>query len=468
MVFLRSVSHIVKPAEPTPEEVMYLSDCDQIKPLTHAPTIYFYRPSFYSSLEEIVPILKDSLSKVLVKFYPLAGRLHWTDGGRVELHCNSMGALLIEAESNLTIDDFGDFRPSPEIRSLIPSVDYNVTPIHEVPLLVAQVTKLKCGGIGFGAGMSHIVVDGQSAVHFVFEWSKIARGSPSDDHPFLDRRVLQQHDDLQLTLKPNLKYTDFFPLPLLLGKPDNLEERKKETKPMMLKLSKEQVESLRSKATLDLLNKGVEELRKIPAGGRPQVSRFDVVCAHIWKCLSLARGLQPEQETVLFVTVDFRNRINPPLPKRYFGNAVMPLPVSSTVNELLSNPVSYTARKIRTAIESVTDEYVRSYLRCIKSIPNIATKRHFHTVGCAQGSFFGNPNLIITSWVGLLPLYGAKFGWGDEVYLGPGSLGYDGRVFLIPSQDGDGSFIIPLRLQVEHADAFEKYFYEEIKSLDDK
>ncbi|CAI9106514.1 OLC1v1005692C1 [Oldenlandia corymbosa var. corymbosa] len=462
MVILKATSHIVKPAEPTLEEVMYLSDCDQIKPLTHAPTIYFYKPSSsYKSLQEIVQILKDSLSKALVKFYPLAGRLHWTDGGRVELHCNSMGALLIEAESDLTINDFGDFCPSPEIRSLIPSVDYSVTPIQEAPLLVAQITKLKCGGICFGAGLSHIVVDGQSAVHFVSEWAKIARGSAPlvDDHPFLDRRVLQQNDTLKHDLK---KYDDFFPSPLLLGQSDNLEERKKKTKPMVLKLNKEQIESLRSKATLGLLSEGLMEPRNNPVG-RPQVSRFEVVCAHIWKCISLARGLQPEQETVLFVSVDFRNRISPPLPARYFGNAVLALPVSSTVDELLSNPASYTARKIRTVVDSVTDEYVKSYLGCIKSIPNIANKRHFHTVGCAQGSFLGNPNLIITSWAGLLPLlYGANFGWGDEFYMGPGSLGYDGRVFLIPSHNGDGSFIIPLRLQVEHADAFEKYFYENI------
>ncbi|KAL3533030.1 hypothetical protein ACH5RR_006551 [Cinchona calisaya] len=502
-------SYIVKPAEPTPDKVMFLSDCDQIKPLTHAPTIYFYRPTTHKLLEEVVQILKDSLSKALVQFYPLAGRLNWTEGGRVELHCNSMGALLLEAQSELKIDDFGDFRPTPEIQALIPSVDYTTTPIHEVPLFLLQVTIFSCGGISLGLGMSHILIDGQSAVHFVTEWAKIARGENSGDHPFLDRTILQPKAEDHPP--PTLKYTDFFRLPLLIGQTDNLEERKKETTTIMLKVSKqqidaiknkanqdlhgkEQIEALKEKSSLDLHNKEPKETVKNEAdqdlliketidetlknkdnqdlhvkerigilknSKQQGFSRFEAVTAHIWKCASMARMLKPEQETTLFITVDFRNRLKPPLPPRYFGNAVMPVPVSSTVGDLLAKPLSYATSKIRQAIENVNDESVRSYLVCIKNIPNISNRRHFHTVGCSQGSFYGNPNMIITSWVGL-PLCAAKFGWGDEVFLGPGSLGYDGRGFIIPSQIEDGSFLIPLRLQVEHMSTFERYFYEEI------
>lgn len=183
--------------------------------------------------------------------------------------------------------------------------------------------------------------------------------------------------------------------------------------------------------------------------------------AHIWKCLTKARMHYPDQETVLYVAVDFRNRLKPPLPRRYFGNAVLPVPTRAIVSDLQSRPLSYTSRKIQEAIENVTDEYVRSYLVCMKNIPEVSSSRHFHTVGCEQGLFFGNPNLLITSWVGL-DLYKANFGWGDEFFMTPGSLGFDGRFFLIPSPTRDGSFIFPLRLQEEHIDAFKKYFYEDI------
>ncbi|KAL3533020.1 hypothetical protein ACH5RR_006541 [Cinchona calisaya] len=442
MVTLRA-SHIVKPIELIPNKVIPLSDFDQLMPLTHTRTIYFYRPTSNELLKNPIHILHDSLSKALVTFYPLAGRLHWTNGGRVELHCNSMGALLLEAETEHKIDDFRDFCPT-QILNLIPSADYTTTPIQEVPLLLVQLTKLSCGGISLGLAISHIVADGQSALRFVSEWKKIARGIISNDHVFLDRTILQTNQQDYQTI-PTLKYADFYPLPLLIGQSDTLLEREKETTAIMLKVSKEQVEKLKKRA----------------ANNQRTFSRFEVVSAHLWKCISMARGIKPEQETVLYVHVDFRNRLKPPLPQNYFGNGVIAVPVNAIAGDIVSKSLGQISSKIREAMENVTDEYVRSYLVCMKNVQDVSSSRSFYTVGSSKGLFFGNPNLTITSWIGL-PLNGADFGWGDEFFMGPGSMGYDGKVFIISSQSRDGSLVVSLRLQGEHMGAFEKYFYEEI------
>ena len=151
MVTLKA-SHEVKPAGDTPRGIMYIPEVDQVIAISHAPTIYFYRLPKETEINA-AEILKDSLSKALIVFYPLAGRLQWIDQGlRMELNCNSMGALFLEAESEAKIDDFEDFRPTPEIRALIPSADYN-KPIHEFPLVLVQLTKFSCGGISVGLGM---------------------------------------------------------------------------------------------------------------------------------------------------------------------------------------------------------------------------------------------------------------------------------------------------------------------------
>ncbi|XP_027149028.1 spermidine hydroxycinnamoyl transferase-like [Coffea eugenioides] len=447
-------SHTVKPARPISTKVMYLSECDQCKPLTHATTVHFYKPENPELLKDATRVLKDSLSEALAAFYPLAGRLYQKDGGRVELRCNSMGALLLEAQSELKIEDFGDFCPTPQIRALIPPIDYNNTPLHEVPLLLVQITKFACGGVSLGSAVSHVIVDGQSACHFVAEWAKIARGEKSDDQPYLDRTILQQYEECPSSIAPKLQYPDFYPLPVLIGQSSSLEERKKATTCAMFQLSKEQIEQLKNNVNNhhDLVHK---------TSNHPPFSRFVAVSAHIWKCLSKARMHSPDQETVLYVTVDFRSRLKPPLPGRYFGNAVLPVPARAIAGDLQSRPPSYASSKIKEAIDKVTDEYVRSYLVCMKDMPEVSSSRHFHTVGCAQGLFFGNPNLLITSWVGL-DVYKVNFGWGEAISMTPGSLGYDGRLFLIPGPNGDGSLIIPLRLQVEHINAFKKYFYEDI------
>ena len=441
-------TYTVKPAKETPGGYKCLSECDQIKTVTHAATIYFYPPGNLS-LETAADILRNSLSEALTIFYPLAGRLHSIDGGgRLKLHCNAAGALLVAVESEAKIDDFGDFGPTPEIRALIPSVDYN-KPIDELPLLVVQVTKFSCGGLSLGLGISHILVDGLSALNFISEWAKIARGEgPGCLPPFFDRSVFRPPEHMTA---PVFDHPNFGPQPLLIGQKDDVEERKKETSVLVLKLSKVQTEKLKEKANED---------ENVSNGGRPY-TRYEAVAGHIWRTACKARQHEANQPTSLYIAVDARNRMEPPLPPRYFGNAVFRITAESTSGELVSKSLGYASGKVRQAIEKATPEYLQSCLVFLKNQKDVTKFRNFHTVGCSKGAFYGNPSIEITSWA-RLPVYGADFGWGREIYMGPGDLGYDGKVFLIPEQGLDGSFFVPLMLQVRHIDAFHKFIYQDI------
>ncbi|KAL6331493.1 hypothetical protein AAG906_011433 [Vitis piasezkii] len=198
-------TYTVRPAKETPGGYKCLSDSDQVRTLTHAPTIYFY-PPVNVSLESATEILRHSLSEALVIFYPLAGQLHWIDGGSLELECNTLGALLIAIESEAKIDDFGDFRPTQEIRAFIPSLDYK-KPIHELPLLLVQVTKFSYGGMSLGLGISGL---------------KSPMASNPTVSPFLDRSVLLALEHLTA---PVFDHPEYSTQPLLIGKQDNMEEQ---------------------------------------------------------------------------------------------------------------------------------------------------------------------------------------------------------------------------------------------------
>lgn len=241
---------LVQAAEPTFTGCMPLTESDQTGVLTHVPTIYFYRPSQNWLTpphdDTIFTTLQTSLSKVLVHFYPLAGRLRWLDGARLELDCNGKGVQLIEAHSEAKLDDLGDFTPSPDFHHLIPRINY-LSPIEEIPLLTVQLTKFQCGGITLSYSISHAVVDGQSALHFISEWARLARGEPLGAVPFLDRRLLRAGDP-STPQRPRFEHPQFDPPPLLLGQSSSENERKKETVIAMLKLSKFQVEMLRNQA----------------------------------------------------------------------------------------------------------------------------------------------------------------------------------------------------------------------------
>ncbi|PWA37760.1 transferase, Chloramphenicol acetyltransferase-like domain protein [Artemisia annua] len=438
-------SFVIKPGKPTPSVSMCVSELDQEKHITHALIVYFYRPpsgsfSFTLASQE----LRDSLSQALVHFYPLAGRLHFIpgSGGRVALSCNSSGAIFYEARSSAKIEDFSDFSLPDERRSLVPEVDYALD-LHELPLLMVQLTELGCGGISLGMGFSNIMVDGTCASHFIAEWARIARGNPIENQPFLDRSVLLAADP---TPPPRFKHDRFEPNSLLIGQSDDQEERNKKITIVMLKLNKNQVQRLK-----DLAN----ETR--PTYISRPFSRFEAVAGHLWRCASMARGHQPMQPTKLYIPVSIRGRM--PLPKWYFGNAIIKQAASSNATELVKWPLSYACGKIREAVEVVTEDYVKSALDDTKRQPDLTPFRTSHRIGSTTGSFDGNPNMEIFSWLGI-PFEGLDFGWGKSIYMGPAAINVDGKSIVSSCEGEDGSLSVALGFQMAHVENLKKYFYQ--------
>ncbi|XP_042509682.1 spermidine hydroxycinnamoyl transferase-like [Macadamia integrifolia] len=444
-------SYTIIPAQPTPAGKLCLSELDQVKPFTHAPIIYFYRPSNNSIiLSSAMDTMRDSLSKVLVQFYPLAGRLQWIEGRRLELDCNSMGAQLFEAESDAEISDFGDFTPTPKMEDLIPPIDYTL-PINELPIFLVQLTRFSCGGISVCAAISHSVIDGFSSMQLMNTWAKVSRGGDLDTPPpLIDSRLLRRSEHYPAA--PRFKHPEFSPPPVLIDRTDDREERMKETTVIMFELTRDQVEKLKKKANETLT-------------GRP-CSRNEAIAAHIWRCASKARQLKYEQPTMMRIAVNSRKRLRPPLPDNYFGNGHLHTYATSLAGELMEKPLGFAASRIREAVERMTDEYFKSainFLRRQEDLGAFRTGFHRDAVGRKQGDFLGNPNLAITSWLGL-PIHGADFGWGKPIYMGPGKLGFDGRSFIIPGPNDDGSIIIPLRMIPAHMEGFTKFFYDDIVS----
>ena len=443
----------MRPNEPTWCGRLPLSEWDQIGTITHVPTIYFYRPSqtWLSPDSTIANTLKDSLSRALVPFYPLAGRLHWIGNGRFELECNAMGVRFIEAESSSTLDDLGDLSPSSEYQyHLSPSIDYTL-PIQELPLVIAQLTRFKCGGISLSLAISHAVADGPSALHFVNEWSRLARGEPLQTAPFLDRKVLRAGEPPLVLLPACNGHSEFEHPPLLLGQSSNIEQRKKKTTVAILKLSKTQVEGLKKTAN---------ESWDKPSNGR-SYTRYETVTGHVWRSACKARAHKHDQPTCLGICVDSRCRMQPPLPKGYFGNATLDVVATSVSGDLVTRPLGYASSRIREAIEKVSDEYIRSGIEFLKNQEDLTRFQDLHAIRSDKGPFYGNPNMGVVSWL-TLPINGLDFGWGKEVQMYPGTHEFDGDSVLLPGPDGDGSVFVAICLQVDHMDAFKKHFHEDI------
>ncbi|MED6133057.1 hypothetical protein PIB30_024736 [Stylosanthes scabra] len=448
-------SHVVTPKEETPKGLFCLTESDQINRWSHITTIYVYKNNNNVNVNELVQRMRDSLSQILVHYYPLSGRLNWTKCGRLQMDCNAKGAILIQAESKKTMAEYGDFSPNDDaIKELIPKLDIS-QPIEELPLFLVQVTKFHGDGndIAIAITISHAISDGISSIHFINSWAKLTRGDSLDPNelPFLDRMVFTS---CSLPALQRFDHPEFNPPPLILGRTDSSEEQKKKTRFEFLKLTAEQVHKLKQRANTGYSGESQERA----------YSRFEAIGAHIWRCACMARELDTNQPTLVKTVVDVRNKVNPPLPKNYFGNGlVTAVTATCCVGDMISEPVSYGAKRIREAVERVSnDEYIRSQLEFVARQETMDMLRTESLEECRADYFFpGNPNIVLGCWLHL-PFYEADFGWGKPYHFGPTIVPHIDLGILAPTPDADGSIVIFMNFQMAHMDNFIKFFWDNL------
>lgn len=186
-------------------------------------------------------------------------------------------------------------------------------------------------------------------------------------------------------------------------------------------------------------------------GDRP-FSSYEVLSAHIWRCTCLARGLQDSQLTKLYIATDGRSRLQPALPTEYFGNVIFTASPVAQVGQLVGASLADAARHIRQTVQVMDDEYLRSAIDYLELQPNLAEfSRGAHT--------FQTPNLGITSWV-RLPIYGADFGFGPPLSMGPAGVPFEGLAYLLPGPPGDKRLRLSITLSPSHMLRFQELIYQ--------
>ncbi|KAG6517963.1 hydroxycinnamoyltransferase-like [Zingiber officinale] len=432
-------STMVRPAEATPQRRLWISNVDQVAHRHHTMSVFFYRTDGSANFFDAA-VLRDALARVLVPFYPMAGRLARGEDGRIVIDCNGEGALFVEADAEATVDDFGDCAPTEEMEQLVPKPNADYTGgISAFPLLIIQVTRFKCGGAALGIGTQHHVVDGFSGLHLINSWSDIARGVGITVQPFFDRTLLRARHPPN----PSFDHVEYQPPPSMNTSAAAVEVNSAGVVPSsavavrVFKFTREQLNLLKAKAS---------------SGG--SYSTYVLIAAHVWRCACIARGLPPDQMTRMYIVTNGRKRIQPPLPQGYFGNVIFAATPIAAAGEVVSpeGGLSPAAKTIQEAILRVDAGYMQSALDYLEMQPNLeALVKGPHTYRC--------PNLGLISWVGL-PIYDADFGWGRPVFLAPGRIGYEGKAFVLPSAAGDSGLLVAISLQPDHMVKFQEFIYD--------
>ncbi|KAG8643911.1 hypothetical protein MANES_11G083300v8 [Manihot esculenta] len=373
---------LVAPEMETDKGLYFLSNLDQNIAVI-VRTIYCFK-SDEEGNETAAEVIKNALKKVLVHYFPLAGRLTISSEGKLIIDCNGEGAVFVEAEANCAMEEIGDIsKPDPDTLGKLVFDIPDAKNILQMPPLVAQVTKFKCGGFVLGLCMNHCMFDGIGAMEFVNSWGETARGLPLSVPPFLDRSILKSR------------------------KPPKIENLHQEFAELEDKSNQyKDDEMIYSSFCFD--SEMLERIKKAAMEDNilDKCTTFEGLSAFVWRARTKALNLLPDQQTKLLFAVDGRTKFNPPLPNGYFGNGIVLTNSISQAGELLEKPLSYAVGLVQDAINMVTDSYMRSaidYFEVTRARPSLAS------------------TLLITTW-SRLSFHTTDFGWGEPILSGPVAL----------------------------------------------
>ncbi|XP_022743607.1 benzyl alcohol O-benzoyltransferase-like [Durio zibethinus] len=415
----RHEPELVFPAKPTPRECKLLSDIDdQEGHRFQIRGMHFNRYNSSMQGKDPAKVIKEALAQTLVFYYPLAGRLREGPNRKLTVDCTGEGVLFTEADADVTLEEFGDvvYPPFPCSDELL----YDVPGSNEIlncPLLLIQVTRLKCGSFIFAHRFNHTMSDGAGLSQFMSAMGEIARGAlaPSTP-PVWERHLLNARDSPLITCLHD-EYDSVGTYGTIIPT-DNLVRRSFFFGPT-------QISALR---------------RFVPANLR--CSTFDILSACVWRCRTQALGLDPDEHIRLICIGNARSKFNPPLPLGYYGNALGNPAASTTAGKLCQNPLEYALKLVKEAKTRVTEEYMKSTadLLVLRGRPNVNLVGSFLVSDLTRAKFLQ-----------------VDFGWGEAAFFGPAT-SWELISFHMPSKNekGEDGIVVPVSLPAPAMKSFVK------------
>jgi hypothetical protein len=397
---VRKPAILVAPSLPTPKELLYLSNIDDQATLRfHTPVVFFYRFNLSKMGEDPARVIREGLAKVLVFYYPFSGRARDAPAGKLVVECTGEGVLFVEADADVTLEEFGDLQPSfPCWQDLLHDVPESQT-ITKSPLLLFQVTRLRCGGFIIATAVNHTISDALGFVQFMNGLAEIANGATRPSVlPVWER------ENLRPRANPAVKFP--------LYEYDQIEEKDGQMMP-----ANELIHN-----SFFLGHKEIESLKRHVVG-QIKCSTFEALSACLWRLRTKAIQLPAEQEVRFIFPVDARTKFIPPLPEGFYGNATSFSCAKTTAGELANKPLSFAVKLINEAKTAVNHEYMRSVI----DVMELKGRPHCTMVGS-----------FLVSDLTKIGFRDVDFGWGRAAYGGPAK----GGVGEVP---GLMSFFIPHR-----------------------
>ncbi|GMJ11316.1 hypothetical protein like AT5G17540 [Hibiscus trionum] len=331
--------------------------------------------------------------------------------------------MFIEADADVTLEQFGDAiqPPFPYLEQLLYDVPGSSSML-DCPLILIQVTRLRCGGFIFALRLNHTMSDATGLCLFTNAVGEVARGwlVPSIQ-PVWERHLLAARDPPRVTCKHHqydeVEGTIF---------PDG-----------------------------DLVSRSyffgpteVSALHKLTPQHLHKCTTFELLTACVWRCRTIAFQANPEKEVRLICVVNARSRFNPPLPLGYYGNATAHAVAVTQAGKLCRNPLEYSVELVKQAKNIVTEEYMKSLadLLVTKGRPQLGQARTYSVTDVTRVGF-GD----------------VDFGWGKAMYGGPAKLLIASCLVRCKNNKGEAGVVVTITLPTQATEIFEKELEQMLK-----
>ncbi|CAH9096168.1 unnamed protein product [Cuscuta europaea] len=457
------------PVSPPPEKIAGTSlpltffDVEWLPCPPMTRLIFYHHPMGRTEfLDSLIPHMKNSLSQSLQQYSPLAGRLVVSpDKTNIPEVCYTKGDTV-----PLVIAEFDSRNPihfnhfvSNDARSsmLFNQLTSRLLPTSRasdgslaIPLLALQITLFPDVRICIGVTKHHAVCDGSSIFGFMKAWAFFSN-RPKDDAPpqFVpdyERTFFKDHKELTTIYWDYVKNVNF-------EETHNAHRLPRTTDKVRstFVVTRDDIQRLKN----HILKRGRDSLH---------VSTFTVTCSYTWSCLVRSRrqtykedendGELEEMENFL-CAADCRGRLDPPLPKNYFGNCVVPCLASIREKDLIGDEgVRKAAEGIGESIRSLLyNTEKEGVLKGARDRPAVISKFNFgRTLSVA-----GSPKF---------DYYGLDFGWGKPKRHEFTSTDLSGAISLGAAKDHEGGGLeVGVVLPVTQMHCFTNIFYEGLKAL---
>ncbi|KAF5463769.1 hypothetical protein F2P56_013905 [Juglans regia] len=425
---IRSTSNSIRRMELTPWDLNFLlQEHMQGGLLFHLKPQHLQEQAHHLPQNDVIDRLKASLSRTLDIFYPLAGRLVMIENddktASFFVDCNNHGVQFVHAVADgVTVADILDPIYVPQIVEsfFLMNRVLNYEGTNSKPLLSVQVTVL-VDGFFIGCSLNHAVADGASFWHFFNTWSEISRGSY----------------DVKSTPLPIFERSSFFDgiidFPIHIPNPYKENVERVVHPPLQQRyfhFPKEKTAELKAKANAEV--------------NTNKISSLQALLGYFWLSITRSRRLNDDQEVQYLIAVGARQRMHPPLPNQYFGNAAQAVMVTSTARDLIQHGHGWAAWHINNLLASKIAEDQRKFLVDWSKNPRMVKFSGMRSAKLLTGN---SPRFNV---------YGNDFGWGRPVAVRNGvSLKFEGNLTVFPGKE-EGSIDFEACLLPETLDAMAK------------